>query len=177
MAKNHIVQRGHPALHRRAKEISQKEIGNKKLHTLIQKMKRLLAAEKNGVGLAAPQIGESVRIFVVSHKAFEKESDEKEKQSGQKNDLVFINPKLVRTSRKKQTFYEGCLSVRGTFGNVTRPLKASVSALDEKGRSFIYHGSGLIAEIFQHELDHLDGHLFIEKAENLEEIKEDEENT
>lgn len=75
----------------------------------------------------------------------------------------------MRLSRKKREMSEGCLSVRGVYGKVLRHEKASVKAVDERGKPFIYHGSGLIAHIFQHECDHLEGILYIDKATSLEE--------
>lgn len=83
--------------------------------------------------------------------------------------MVFINPEITRLSKKKKEMSEGCLSVRGSYGTVMRHERATVKALDEHGKPFTYHASGLIAHIFQHEVDHLDGILYIDKAVKLEE--------
>ena len=82
---------------------------------------------------------------------------------------MFINPKLVRLSKAMKEMTEGCLSVRNQYGSVMRHEKASVEAFDENGLPFTYHGSGLIGHIFQHEVDHLEGILYIDKAVSLEE--------
>lgn len=172
--KDLIVQEGDPVLRQAAKPIAKKDIGSRKLSTLIAKMNRALAQESYGVALAAPQVGSSVRMFIVAGKAFETD-EEKKGFEEEKEDTpappnrVFINPELVRLSKKKKEMSEGCLSVRGKYGTVLRHEKATVKALDEHGVPFIYHASGLIAHIFQHECDHLDGVLYIDKTIQLEE--------
>lgn len=164
--KTHIVQIGDPVLRAKATPVAKKDISSRKLAGVILRMKNLLKKEEFGVAIAAPQIGESLRIFIVSGKAFEK-SKEKEgaDDAGEfYEDMVFINPELVRLSKKKKEMSEGCLSVRGEYGAVVRHEKATVRALDEQGNPFTHHGSDLIAQIFQHELDHLDGILYVDKA-------------
>ena len=108
--------------------------------------------EANGVGLAAPQIGILKRIFVID---VSEEGDEP---------LVFINPKIVKTSGS-QTGDEGCLSVPGKTATVTRPNLVVVRAFDENMKEFELEGEGLLARAILHENDHLDGHLYVEKAE------------
>jgi peptide deformylase len=131
-------------------------------------MKELLKKEEFGVAIAAPQVGEALRIFVISGKAFAKREEEEKEVPP---DMVFINPKLMRLSKKKKEMNEGCLSVRNRYGSVVRHEKASVRALDESGKEFVYHGSGLIGHIFQHEIDHLEGVLYTDKAVSLEDDK------
>lgn len=128
-------------------------------------MKKALAGEEFGVAIAAPQIGESVRIFVVSGRAMLPEDAPED--TLRPEDITFINPEIVRLSRTKKEMSEGCLSVRGKYGTVVRHEKASVKALDESGKPFTYNGTGLVAHIFQHEYDHLDGILYIDKAKKL----------
>jgi len=170
--KDPIVQADDPVLREVAKPIAKKDIGSRKLNALIDKMKKALSAEKYGVALAAPQMGAPVRLFVVAGRVFlPQDAPEDTKVPPH---LVFINPELVRTSRKKVEVSEGCLSVRDKYGAVGRFEKTTVKALDEKGRPFIRHGSGLLAQIFQHELDHLEGILFIDKATKLDDWKEKE---
>ncbi|OGC88610.1 peptide deformylase [Candidatus Adlerbacteria bacterium RIFOXYC1_FULL_48_26] len=167
--KDPVVQEGASVLREKASPVAKTDFGSKKLTALIQKMKDVLAKEEFGVAIAAPQVGESLRIFVIAEKAF-KDSDEEgiEETPVSSRHLVFINPELLRLSRKKHEMSEGCLSVRGIYGNVVRHEKASVKAFDENGKPFTYHGSGLIAHIFQHEVDHLNGILFIDKAVSLQ---------
>jgi peptide deformylase len=163
--KDPIVQIGAPVLRRVAKPVAKKDFGSKKLASLLAKMKRSLAKEKYGVAIAAPQLGEPLRLFVVAGSAFAVEGDEKvRKEEESLPDRVFINPEILRVSKKTREMSEGCLSVRGTYGSVLRHEKVSIKAHDEHGKAFSYQASGLIAHIFQHEVDHLNGILYIDKA-------------
>jgi peptide deformylase len=159
-----IVQEGDPALRQLAIAVQPTEIGSAELANTIQAMSTALAAEADGLAIAAPQIGVSKRIFVVSGRLFA----EADQPIGP--DLVFINPEIIKTSKKKKWLEEGCLSVRWQYGEVERAERVSVSALDATGKKFIYNGSGLVAQVFQHEVDHLNGELFIDKAKNLHEL-------
>ena len=152
-----IIQRDNPLLRQVAKPVAIKEFGTTELKKILEEMTETLTAETDGIALAAPQIGISKRIFIV-------------KMPEEKN-LVFINPVITKLSKKKELLEEGCLSVRWFYGQVARAEKASVEAYDENGQKFTRHGTGLMAQIFQHEIDHLNGKLFIDKAENLEEFK------
>lgn len=173
--KDPVVQEGAAVLREKAKPVLKKDIGSKELTAVINKMKHALAGENFGVAIAAPQIGSSARIFVIAGKAFLSDEEKKgfEENTDEEReipeDMVFINPVLKRLSKKKKEMSEGCLSVRGMYGTVMRHEKATVEAWDEHGRPFVYHGSGLIGHIFQHEVDHLDGILYIDKAVKLEE--------
>ena len=120
--------------------------------------------EAQGVGLAAPQVGILKRIVVID--------------VGE-GPIILINPEILETSGE-QTGDEGCLSVPGLAGQVTRPNYVKVKALDENMEEVIYEGEGLLARAFCHELDHLDGHLYVEKVEGelhepVYEEEEDEE--
>lgn len=161
--KESIVQVGDPVLRQVAKPVPKKDIGSKKLSDLIVRMKQALSKETYGVAIAAPQLGEALRLFVVAGRSFKEDGAEETPQ-----DMVFINPELLRLSRKKHAMSEGCLSVRGTYGTVMRHEKASVRAQDEHGKVFTYHGTGLVAHIFQHECDHLEGILYVDRAIKLE---------
>lgn len=173
--KTDVVQEGAAVLRAKAVPVPTKDIGSKALTALINRMKDTLKKESFGVAIAAPQVGESLRIFVIAGKAFETDEEKKafddtEQDTPAKHkDMVFINPVLTRLSKKKKEMSEGCLSVRGMYGTVMRHEKATVEALDEHGKAFVYHGAGLIAHIFQHEVDHLEGILYIDKAVKLEE--------
>ena len=170
-----IVQVGAPVLRQKAPALSKKDIASPKTRALVSRMKKLLAKEQYGVGLAAPQVGVSVRLFIVSGRAFLPDEATEEEKKNPPPDMVFINPELVRASKSKREMAEGCLSVRGKYGTVLRSEKATVKALDEHGKPFTYHGSELVAHIFQHELDHLEGTLYVDKAVKLEDEKEKEE--
>ena len=123
---------------------------DKRTLTLIQDMIDTMY-EADGVGLAAPQVGILKRIFVID--VYDGEGIR-----------IFINPEILETSGS-QTGEEGCLSVPGEFENVERPNYVKVKALNEKGEEFILEGEGLLARAVLHENDHLDGVLFVDKAE------------
>lgn len=144
--------------------VPKKDVTSRKIRSVISKMKSVLAQEEHGVAIAAPQIGEPLRLFVISGSVF-KEGPEDERAHPYR---VFINPTLTRLSKKKVEMSEGCLSVRGKYGVVPRHEKATIKALDEQGRATTYHGTGLVGHIFQHECDHLDGILYVDKATRLE---------
>lgn len=182
--KDPIVQVGDPVLRATAKPVGKADIGSLSLRKILKKMSDALAKEGFGVAIAAPQIGESLRIFVVAGKVFDEREDDSEvsaatsqsdvegEQKGhlpaRHPDMVFINPEITKLSRKKREMSEGCLSVRGKYGTVVRSEKASVRAWGIDSKPFTYNGSGLLAQIFQHEVDHLDGTLYIDKAATLE---------
>lgn len=168
-----IVQVGDPVLRAKAKAVLKKDIGTRTLSALILRMKKALTKEEYGVAIAAPQVGVSLRLFVVAGKVFVEQKEGKIAEATV--DRVFINPEIVRTSRKKSPMAEGCLSVRGKYGDVVRHEKVTLKALNEKGEPVTYHGSELLAQIFQHECDHLDGVLYIDKAENLRDVEKEKD--
>jgi len=173
-----IVQRDAEILRETAEEVPLADIPSSKIQTILKEMNVALASQEDGVALAAPQIGYSLRIFVVSPKVaniVKKDgkkkgaSDEEKKAKGPEH-LVYINPVIKKLSREKAEVEEGCLSVRYLYGTVSRSTKALVEAYDENGKKFTQGGTGLVAQIFQHETDHLNGILFIDKAKHLEEL-------
>lgn len=163
MKKIKILQRDEKILRGKARIIPIKDIGSKKIADIIKGMSQALHAEEDGVAIAAPQIGESLRLFIVDSNILVAK-----KKLG--TDLVFINPEIMKTSKEKKKVEEGCLSIRWLYGQVKRSEKVTIRAFDEKGKQFERGASGLLAQIFQHEVDHLDGILFIDKAENVQEI-------
>lgn len=170
-----IVQKEDSVLRKEAKEVPVQEIKSPKIQKILKEMSSSLLSQNDGVAIAAPQIGYSLQIFVVSGKIFDKdflrgEGVPKEKKDLPK-DLVFINPKISRLSREKEWVPEGCLSVRWLYGKTHRSKKATVTAYDENGKKFTRGASGLLAQIFQHETDHLKGILFIDHAKDIKEEK------
>lgn len=103
----------------------------------------------DGIGLAAPQIGKSLRLFVV--------------QADDDVERAFINPQIIETSTELCSYEEGCLSVPKYYEEVVRPERITVQALNERGRRFTLEADGLLARVIQHEYDHLDGILFIDR--------------
>ncbi|MEK7669248.1 MAG: peptide deformylase [Patescibacteria group bacterium] len=178
---NEIVQKEDKVLRKIAKKVPVSDIQSRKVQTIIRRMQKALDKEDDGVAIAAPQIGENLRIFVVSKKIFE--IIDKEKIKGKKSkrenieefqkeykDLVFINPEILKTSKEKKVMEEGCLSVRWLYGKVRRSQKTLIKAYDENGKLFTMGGSGLLSQAFQHETDHLNGILFIDKAKDLKDV-------
>ena len=167
---SHILQKDNPLLRERSFEIPIDQIKSARIQGLIKKMKEILAKEEDGVALAAPQIGESVRLFVVSGRLlWFIENPKKEKEPKEfPSDLIFINPKIIKLSKEKKWVDEGCLSVRYLYGKIKRSTKATITAYDEKGKKIQRGASGVLAQVFQHEVDHLNGKLFIDEAKDLE---------
>ena len=178
-----ILQQKEKVLHQTANEVPVIDIKNKKIQTVLKEMSAALESQNDGVAIAAPQIGYGLRIFVVSGKIFLKDfgKNNEEIPLEQNNtietpeieekvkDLVFINPKISKLSREKEWVPEGCLSVRWLYGKTFRSKKATVTAYDENGKKFTRGASGLLAQIFQHETDHLNGILFIDHAKDIKE--------
>ena len=154
-----LIERNDPILRAIAAEVPLKDIGSKKTQVVVNKMKKALHAEDDGVAIAAPQIGASLQIFIV-----------KGSNSTTRQDRIFFNPKITKASRKKNKVEEGCLSLRYLYGQVLRHDKVSIEAYDESGKKLNVGASGLLAQIFQHEIDHLKGVLFVDKAEDLRDI-------
>lgn len=170
-----ILQQKEKVLRKIADEVRIADIKTKKIQNILKEMSQALKSQDDGVAIAAPQIGYKLRIFVVSGKIFHKDfiRGEKEFEKISKKeiikDLVFINPKISKLSREKEWVPEGCLSVRWLYGNACRSKKATITAYDEMGKKFTRGASGLLAQIFQHETDHLNGILFIDHAKDIKE--------
>ena len=153
MALRNILTQGDPTLAKVSRPV---EKFDERLHVLLDDMKETLA-EANGAGLAAPQIGILRRVVVVVD-----DNDEM---------VELVNPELIHMEGE-QVGLEGCLSVPGQYGVVARPYKARVRAQDRNGNFFEMDGEEIVARCFCHELEHLDGHLFVERADRLYTIEE-----
>lgn len=169
-----IVQTEDKVLRKIAKEIPMANITKPKVQQVIADMSEALDSQYDGVAIAAPQIGESLRLFVVSGKIFDDEfingNSPVRHYKRKTPNIVFINPVFKKMSKDRKLMMEGCLSVRPLYGKVRRATRVTVEAYDEHGKKFTKEGSGLLAHIFQHEMDHLEGVLFIDKAKELQEI-------
>jgi len=179
---NTIVVEDHPALRQKAIEIPIGEIKGKYIQDLISHMSKMLAAQVDGVGLAAPQVGVPLQLFIVSGKVFLTDEDrEKIMESHKKKkkhgliippDMICINPQITKLSKDKKWMEgEGCLSVRWFYGKVQRSLRSTIKAYNQEGQQFTRGASGLLAHVFQHEVDHLNGILFIDKAKDIKEFE------
>lgn len=143
-------------LRARSKEVS--DVLAPEIRQFIRDMHETLAHTENGIGLAAPQAGKNLRIFVVA-------------PALGLNQTVFINPVITKLSEEKESMEEGCLSVPGLYGNTKRATSLKLEAYNERGRKFKMKADGLIAQLVQHEVGHLDGALFTDSATNLTEVK------
>ena len=181
-----ILQKEAPVLREIAKPVTEDMFGTPELAKILKDMSSALASQDDGVAIAAPQIGVSLRIFVVAGDIFElmhANGDEASNETDVNNtrtnpearrpDIVFINPEIIKLSREKEVMEEGCLSVRPLYGNTVRSKKARVRAQDAEGKTFELGGAGLLAQIFQHETDHLEGILFSDHATDLRDIIEE----
>ncbi|MDP3004455.1 MAG: peptide deformylase [Candidatus Azambacteria bacterium] len=149
-----IVQEGDPVLRKKAELI--KNPKSPEIRGLIADMVATMK-KANGIGLAASQVGAPFRIFTVNVEG---------------KVYVFINPEIKNLSPDESSFEEGCLSVQKIWGPVIRPKKLTIKALDEDGKPIKTRAKGLLARVIQHEMDHLNGTLFIDKAEKLYKIEE-----
>lgn len=167
----HIVQQDHPSLRAQSQSVSEGMFGTKQLEDIIHRMTIALEAEPDGVAIACPQIGENWRIFIVHKKAFAiNDADEYDESLMPKDHFVVINPELTKFSKKQVEVPEGCLSVRWLYGTTTRYEKVTMRYQDEDGKKHVRGGSGLMAQIFQHETDHLNGILFHDHAKHVGEL-------
>ena len=157
-----IVAYGEPVLKKRAGEIAE---NNGEIQQLITDMFETMY-NANGVGLAAPQVGKSVRLFVVDGTSFA-EDDEPETHYMREFKHVFINPKIEEEKGDEWGFNEGCLSIPGIREEVFRKPDLKITYLDENFKQHTKSFSGFAARIIQHEFDHLEGKLFVEKINPL----------
>ncbi len=150
-----ICKLGEEVLSQKCEEVKPEEINDEFRALLNEMFETMISA--NGVGLAAPQVGIAKRFFVII-------SDDDIRR-------VFINPVITKTSAETAPYEEGCLSIPGLYEEITRPVKVSISAINENGKTFsIEDADGLLARIIQHEYDHLDGILYIDRGD--EDFKE-----
>lgn len=141
-----------------------KKFTKKEVSDLVSRMRKIMRAA-NGIGLSANQIGLDYKVFV---------AEVPDAQGGTKFYAVF-NPKIEKVSEEKAPYEEGCLSIPGKWGEVMRPERIVVSGLDRNGKSAKIKAWGLLARVFQHEVDHLNGKLFIDRTKKIFEAKPEPE--
>jgi len=148
---------------------------DKDLQTLLEDMVETMR-DAPGVGLAAPQIGLSDRMIVIEY--YEREEDE-ENEDAPKKVWAVINPEIVKSSEETLMGVEGCLSIPGLLGEVERHAEVQVKGLNRHGKPMKVKAKGWLARIFQHEIDHLNGVLFTERATRVwrpsQEVEQDQE--
>lgn len=148
-----ITMQGESVLHTPLKAVDMKKLNQ--YQSLIDDMVETMHA-KQGIGIAANQVGKDLQIAVISHEAW-----------GGEEDIAIINPTLV-TSPKRKLFEEGCLSVPGAVGRVQRSERVRVKTFDRHGKKMDIKAKGLLAHVLQHEYDHLQGIVFVDKAVELQ---------
>ncbi len=157
-----IAQVGNPILRQQAQCVT--DITDEKLQQLIDTL-LTTAMEAKGVGIAAPQVSQSYRLFIVCSHPNPRYPD-----APLMEPKVMINPRLISHSEEIVKGWEGCLSVPGVRGLVPRYQKITVEYLDRYGQLYQQEFTDFVARIFQHELDHLNGILFIDRVENKEDL-------
>ncbi|MDR2131742.1 MAG: peptide deformylase [Clostridiales Family XIII bacterium] len=161
MALRKIVLEGDEILKKKARDVA--EI-NERILTLLDDMWETLE-ENNGVGLAAPQVGVLRRVAVIDTGKDEESDDVR---------IELINPRIVESDGEAEAD-EACLSIPGMVGAVTRPARVKAEALNRNGETFTIEGEGLLAKALCHEIDHLDGILFVDRASSVRSMDDDDE--
>jgi peptide deformylase len=152
---------GDPVLRRKAGRVAKIDAS---IQRLIDDMIETMHAA-GGVGLAAPQVGRPLRVIVIEEPPPEADPPRAEK----KEVIVLINPQIVRRSGQRQVV-EGCLSVPGYWGEITRSVKVIAKGLDREGREVRIKGEDLLAQALEHEIDHINGVLYIDYLESLDQL-------
>lgn len=171
MALREIVFLPEPVLRRKAKPVTKFD---KELQTLIDDMIETMR-EAPGVGLAAPQVNISQQLAVIEYDEEEDEEENEDAPPKPKKLYVIINPEIIKTSEEKVMGIEGCLSIPGLQGEVERHESIQVKALNRHGSPVKLKVDGWMARIFQHEIDHLNGVLFTDRATRVWKPREDED--
>ncbi len=161
-----ILQKDSPFLRKTAVPVDLSTIQTPEFKKILVDMHAAMQSQDDAVAVAAPQIGIPIRLFAISGRIF----DNFEKKEHPHPDIIFINPEITKLSKDKKIMTEGCLSVRYLYGKIRRASRATIVAYDENGQKIERGSSGLLAQIFQHEVDHLNGILFTDKAKDLQDI-------
>ncbi|TLN16648.1 peptide deformylase [bacterium] len=165
MALREIVFLPDPVLRRKAHKVT---TFDSELQTLIDDMIETMR-EAPGVGLAAPQVGVSQRVVVIEY------AEDEEDEEAPKKLYVLVNPEILQPSEETELGIEGCLSVPGLVGEVDRSTSLTVKGLNRRGQPVKYKLNGWLARIFQHEIDHLDGIIYTDRATRVWKPLEGEE--
>lgn len=166
-----IIQPNNPALRKKAHKVT--TFTDRKLQQLIDDMVETMAAA-NGVGLAAPQVAQSLRLLVIKlPNETEEDRDEYGDDAGKL--YVIANPKIIKASRSLVSGVEGCLSLPGLLGEVDRHESVVITGQDRTGKAIRVKAKGWLARVFQHEIDHLDGRLFIDITDKIWQASEEDD--
>jgi peptide deformylase len=153
-----IITHPNDILRKKAVKVTDADFNSKEFKKFIDEMSGAML-EKDGLGLAAPQVGVSKRLFIANTK---------------QGPIAMINPKIIKKSWRKETDEEGCLSLPGVYGDVARYKTLKVKAQNHQGREVVLEAKGLFARVIQHEMDHLDGVLFIDRAKKTRDMRKAE---
>lgn len=156
-----ILRMGHPNLRKKSRNLALSEIKSPTIQKLIADMRETMKAA-DGVGLAAPQVDFNYRLAVIEFDQY----NTRYADLGTQGFTIFINPKIKLLSTEEAGFWEGCLSVPGLRGFVNRPQKIEVEYLDENAEAHKLVAEGFLATVLQHEFDHLDGVLYIDRIKD-----------
>ncbi len=170
MADRQVIRMGHPVLRQIARELSREEIQSDEIKSLILDMQDTMKAE-GGIGIAAPQINESIQATIIELP----ENSERYGTLDSSARYIIFNPKITTINEELQGFWEGCLSVPGLRGFVERPNKVRIDYLDENAQEQSIEVEGFLATVFQHELDHLFGKLYIDRIKDTTLLSYNEE--
>ena len=162
-----VSRMGHPVLRKKVRPVPPAEITAAPIQRLIDDMTQTML-EYNGVGLAAPQVHEELRLFVAQ--VVRDRDDEDEDEAQRPEILALINPEIKPASRHVEEDWEGCLSIPDLRGLVPRHRDISVKAYDRTGRQIELQATGFMARVIQHETDHLDGVLFLDRMKSLDSL-------
>jgi len=160
-----VARMGHPALRRRARALDPEEIGTPAVQQLIDDMMETMA-DYQGIGLAAPQVHEGVRLFVAGYE----DESAGDREHAPLKVLALINPEVEPIGKEQVEDWEGCLSIPEIRGRVRRARDIRVKAYDRDGLRVELKAHGYFARVIQHETDHLDGLLFIDRMESFESL-------
>ena len=157
-----IIQEPHPTLRKKAQKVA--SFNDPELIKLIRDMKDTMM-RFDGLGLAAPQIDKNIAIFVITQEIVPRLRTLKNPKTfiRPQRPTVFINPRIMRYWEEKEIEEEGCLSIHDVFAPIARAQKVTIEAQNEKGQKFRVTAENLLARVFQHETDHLNGTLFIDR--------------
>lgn len=179
-----VARMGHPVLRERARRVDPSEILSPSFQKLIDDMLETMD-EYDGIGLAAPQVHESVRLVLVGINEGRQHEEDQDEGGGEEGDVeedtggaeeeegslsvyALINPEIKVIGRETGEDWEGCLSLPGLRGRVRRPNEVTLAALDREAKRIEMHLHGYPARVLQHEADHLDGVLFVNRMESLD---------
>lgn len=157
-----IARMGHPVLRKPARALTLKEISSPEIQRLIQDMMETMH-DAGGIGLAAPQVHEALQLALIEIKV---DNPRYPEMAEEQELLVLINPKVTVLDETEQAFWEGCLSVPGLRGLVHRPRKIQIDYLDQNGKEQQFIAEDFLATVFQHELDHLNATLYVDKIKD-----------